>query len=200
MSKFKLSYFDFPGGRGEECRLALHVAGVEFDDDRIPGAAWADKKAATPFGAMPVLEVEGQGSLAQSNVILRYVGHAHGLHPSDPWKAAQHESIMGAAEDLRAQLTPVLRIKGDEREAARKEFADGPLAAWISNVDKLVEGPFVGGKAIGVADLKLYIVMKWFISGGVDHISGDVFAKSPKLSALYEAVDSHPKVRDWYAD
>lgn len=30
-----LTYFDFDGSRGLECRLALHVAGVPFQDVRI---------------------------------------------------------------------------------------------------------------------------------------------------------------------
>ena len=32
MSKPRLIYFDFAGSRGEECRIALHLAGVDFDD------------------------------------------------------------------------------------------------------------------------------------------------------------------------
>lgn len=199
MTTIKLSYFDFPGSRGEECRLALHIAGVEFEDDRVKGADWPTRKPNTPFGAMPVLEVEGKGQLGQSNAILRYVGQEHGLHPSDPWTAAQHESLMAAAEDLRAAVVPVLGIKGDEREAARKELADGYLQSWASNVERYIEGPFIAGETLHVADLKLYMVTKWFVSGTVDHVPTNVFAGFPKLVALFEAVQDHPKVRDWYA-
>lgn len=35
MNKPRLIYFDFSGNRGEECRIALHLAGVDFDDVRI---------------------------------------------------------------------------------------------------------------------------------------------------------------------
>ena len=61
MPRPKLSYFDFPGGRGEDCRIALHLAGVDFEDERIKGTDWAARKATTPFGALPVLEIEGKG-------------------------------------------------------------------------------------------------------------------------------------------
>ena len=30
-----LTYFDFDGSRGLECRMALHIAGVEFTDNRL---------------------------------------------------------------------------------------------------------------------------------------------------------------------
>jgi glutathione S-transferase len=44
MSKPKLFYFDAPVSRGEECRLALHLAGIDFEDERMPYGvlpAWA---------------------------------------------------------------------------------------------------------------------------------------------------------------
>ncbi len=36
MTKLRLVYFYFAGSRGEECRITLHLAGVEFDDVRVP--------------------------------------------------------------------------------------------------------------------------------------------------------------------
>ena len=70
MTKAKLIYFDAPVSRGEECRLALHVVGLPFEDERVNRDQWAARKASTPFGALPVLTVEGR-QLAQSNAILR---------------------------------------------------------------------------------------------------------------------------------
>ena len=79
MPKPKLMYFDFSTSRGEECRLALHLAGVEFEDDRVPPPKWRERKASTPFGTMPVLTIPGKGELAQSAVILRFIGSNHTL-------------------------------------------------------------------------------------------------------------------------
>ena len=39
MTKPRLTYFDQAASRGEECRLALFIAGVDFEDNRIPRAA-----------------------------------------------------------------------------------------------------------------------------------------------------------------
>ena len=82
MAKLKLTYFDFHGGRGEPARLALSIGGIAFEDDRVPPSDWASRKAQTPFGALPVLEVDGQ-VVAQSNAINRYVGKLADLYPSD---------------------------------------------------------------------------------------------------------------------
>ena len=194
----KLSYFDFPGGRGEDCRIALHMAGVQFEDHRVKGPQWSDLKSSTPFGAMPVLEVDGK-QLAQSNAILRLIGSRHELHPSDDWEAARHDALLAAAEDLRSKLTPVLAIKDDTKQAKREEFANSYMQAWAANIEKQIEGPFVAGDKLNVADLKLYVLVKWFAKGGVDHVPTDVFKNAPKLMALYDAVENHPKVKDWYA-
>jgi hypothetical protein len=51
--KLKLTYFDFHGGRGEPARLALSMAGIPFEDDRVSPSDWERRKPDTPFGALP---------------------------------------------------------------------------------------------------------------------------------------------------
>src|SRR4051812_20151736 len=110
MTRPKLTYFDAPVSRGEECRLALHCAGVDFEDTRVPRADWPALKPTTPFGSMPVLELPGQPPLAQSNAILTLIGRLHGLHPKGLFEAARHEAVMQHVEDLRANIAPTLRM------------------------------------------------------------------------------------------
>ena len=69
MDKPRLTYFDAPVSRGEECRLALHLAGIEFDDVRIKSADWPAMKEQTPYGGLPVLELPGQPPLAPSGAV-----------------------------------------------------------------------------------------------------------------------------------
>ena len=86
MPRLKLSYFDFQGGRGEPARLALAIGGIPFEDDRV-STDWAKRKGQTPFGSLPVLDVDGQ-IVTQSNAINRYVGKLTDLYPADAWQAA----------------------------------------------------------------------------------------------------------------
>ena len=200
MPEIKLTYFDFAGSRGEECRLALHVAGVPFEDERLAGAAWRDLKARTPYGSLPVLTVAGKGELAQSNAILTWVGRGHGLHPSDAWEAARHESILAACEELRHRVNEVLAIKEEPaRKEAREAMATGLLQTWGARLERQIEGPFVGGDRLHVADIKLFIVVGWFAKGVIDHVPTNVFEAFPKLTGLYEAVGRHERVASWYA-
>jgi glutathione S-transferase len=201
MAKPKVTYFDFPASRGEEVRLALAAAGVDFDDNRINGAGWAELKPKTPFGSLPTFELEGRPVLAQVNAILVYIGREYGLHPKDNWEAARHEALMGAVEDLRHTVGPVTRIKDPEASlAARKELVADYLPRWAANIERqLGNGPFVAGETLSVVDIKLYIGARWFSSGNVDHIPKDVFAPFEKLSGIEQAVAKHPRVVAWYA-
>jgi glutathione S-transferase len=204
MPKPKLTYFDFAGSRGEECRLAFHVAGVDFEDNRIERSTWLELKPKTPFGSLPTCELEGRGILAQSNAILVYIGREHGLHPRDNWAAAQHESLMSAVEDLRGAVVPTLRISDpEEKKLAREELAANFLPRWGGCVERALSGlgagPFVAGDAIHVADIKLYIAARWFSSGAVDHVPSTIFAAFPRLVGVERAVATHPKIVEWYA-
>lgn len=121
MNKPKLIYFDAPVSRGEECRLALHLAGIDFEDVRIGGAAWPAMKEQMPYGGLPVLELPGRPPLAHSNAILVFIGRQHGLHPADDFDAALHEGAMQHVEDLRAAVTPTIRMgDAEKRPRARR--------------------------------------------------------------------------------
>jgi glutathione S-transferase len=200
MSKPKLIYFDAPVSRGEECRLALHLAGVDFEDVRINPAAWPAMKEQTPYGALPVLELPGKPALAHSNAILVLIGRRHGLHPADDFEAARHEGMMQHVETLRAVVSPTLRMADAEKKAAREALVADFLPAWAKAAERnMLHTPFFGGDKLQVVDLKLYMAVRWFNGGKVDHIPATIFAGYPRLSAVHDAVRDHPGVKAWYA-
>lgn len=199
MNKPRLIYFDFAASRGEECRIALHLAGVDFEDVRVPMKDWPDMKASTPFGALPVLELPGKPALAHSNAILVFIGRQHQLHPSDDFEAARHEAIMCAVEDIRHTISPTLRIADpDQKKAAREALAANELKTWASRIERqLGDGPFVGGALLQVADIKLYMMARWLTSGVLDHIPTTVLDHCPKFLRLHQAVAEHAGVKSW---
>ncbi len=186
MTKPRLTYFDAPVSRGEECRLALHIAGVDFDDRRVKTDDWPALKPTTPYG---------------SNAILLYVGRTYGLHPTDVFEAAQHEGLMAHVEDLRANVSPTLRIRDEaEKKKAREALVASFLPTWAANAEQhLGDGPFVGGEKLHVVDLKLHMAVRWFNGGRVDHVPATIFADFPKLNRLHDAVRDDPRVKSWYA-
>ena len=82
MPKVTLYYFDFEG-RAQPTRVALHHAGVDFEDVRVPFAEWKDRKATMLGGSMPVIEIDGV-QINQSLAIGRWAGKQSSLYPEDP--------------------------------------------------------------------------------------------------------------------
>lgn len=201
MSKPRLTYFDLAASRGEECRIALHLAGVDFEDVRIKSADWHAMRDATPFGSLPILEIPGKPPLAQSNAILVLIGRQHRLHPADNFEAARHEALMCAVEDLRQSIGPTMRITDPEQKRkSREALAANELKTWGAQMERQVgNGPFVGGAELQVVDLKLYMVVRWLTSGTLDHIPTTVLDHCPNLLRIYRAVGEHPGVKSWLA-
>ena len=199
MSKPILTYFDFPGGRGEAARLALHVARADWVDNRFQGD-WPAAKPTTPFGGLPTLEVPGKGILSQSNAILSWIGREHGLLPRDSWELARHEAVMNAIEELRCKVGATNRNDEEEKRQAREDFASGYFQQWATTVNDNIRGPFLGGETLCVADLKLFVVMRAYRLGVFDYIPGEILDPFPKITALMEAVSAHPRVVDWYTE
>lgn len=200
MSKPTLTYFDIPTSRGEEIRLALTIAGVPFTDERLSREQWNARKETAPFGALPLFTVEGKPPLAQSNAILRMLGSEHGLLPKDAWESARHEAVMCAVEEMRAKLGPTNRIADPaQKQAAREALARDFFPTWTAQVERQVKGPFLGGAALSVADLKLFVGLSALLGGKIDHVPPEVFAPFEKVRALVAAVKAHPAVTAWYA-
>lgn len=199
MSKPRLTYFDMAASRGEECRLAFVIAGVEFEDNRVNRSDWSELKPKTPFGSMPVLEVEGRPMLAESNAILTYIGRRHGLLPKDEWELAHALSLLSAAEGVRYEVTKTFGLPDDEIAEARARLTHGPISNWAKNVEAQIKGPFVYGDAVGVVDIKLFVVSNWFEKGVLDHVPSDVLKGFPKLQTLIKGVKEHPLVVKWYS-
>ncbi len=106
---------------------------------------------------------------------------------------------MNYVEDLRHTVGPTLRIADEAlKRAAREELARDYLPTWGTNVEnQLTDHPFVGGDALHVVDIKLYMIVRWFASGTVDHVPPTVFDHCAKLKRVYREVGADPGVKAW---
>ena len=59
MTSYKLTYFDFDGGRAEPIRIAFHTAGIKFEDNRLSFPEFGEMRQSTRFNSVPVLEIDG---------------------------------------------------------------------------------------------------------------------------------------------
>jgi glutathione S-transferase len=201
VAKLKLNYFDFDGGRGEPARLALHIGGIAFEDHRIAGKDWPAFRANTPFLAIPTLEVDGQ-VVSQSNSINRYVGKLTGLYPKDDLQALLCDEVMDAAEDISTQIAQTFDLSGDAKKMAREKLAAGHITRYLQQFEARLTAAgreYFADRRLTVADLKVFMLIRWLRSGVLDDIPKDlVDTVAPQLVKHFERVASYPKVAEYY--
>lgn len=152
--------------------MALSVSGVTFKDDRVSFADWERRKADAPFGALPVLEVDGH-DLAQSNTINRYVGKLADLYPAAPWEAALCDETMDAVEDITSLIAATVPLPENQKKAKRRALVDSQIPFYLTRLQKRLEehgGRYFAGERLSIADLKVLMLVRHLTSGVLDYV------------------------------
>ena len=202
MPKLVLTYFDLDQSRGEPARLALYIAGVAFEDRRIPWKDWPPVRDSMPFKAMPVLEVDGQ-VITQSNTINRYVGKLTGLYPNDDWQAALADEVMDAIEDITVEIEETIALEPAAKKNARAALSKDLLLRYLQQIDARLErggGEWFVEKRLTMADLKCFVWIRSLKSPKAEYFPADLVDRNaPLLARHLERVNSHPKIAAYYA-
>jgi glutathione S-transferase len=200
--KLKLSYFDFDGGRGEAVRLALTIGKVPFEDDRLSREGFAARVRELPYGALPVLYIDGK-PLAQSNAICRYIGKLTDLYPSDPWQAALCDEILDTVEEVTMHIGSTMSMDDQQKKDRRLKLIAETLPALLGGLEqrlKLGGGEFFVNHRMSVADLKASDLVGWLRSGMLDHIPTDFIDKvAPSIGQHNDRVTKDPRISAYYA-
>lgn len=201
MSTYKLTYFDFDGGRGEAIRIAFHAAGIPLDDKRISFEEFGKIRQSMRFTAVPVLEIDG-AAVTQSNSIGRYIGKMAGLYPEDDLQALYCDEVMDSLEDLSHYIVQTFGLQGDELKAARRKLVDGWLSVFIRGLGELLSrggGKYFADNRLTVADLKVFVQMRSLRAGKLDHVPPDLVDRlAPTLAEHQQRIAKDPVVVAYY--
>jgi len=201
MTDYKLTYFDMDGGRAEPVRIAFHAAGITFDDERISFPEFVEVRQGLRFTSVPVLEIDGT-VVSQSNAMARYVGKKAGLYPEDDVQALYCDEALGAIEDLLHSVVQTFGLEGEELKAAREKLVDGWLSVFLRGLSEMLDrgGDYFADNRLTVADLKVFGITRWLLSGQLDHVPTDLVERvAPKLIAHEQRVTNDPVVVAYYA-
>ncbi len=202
MTNYKLTYFDFDGGRAEPLRIAFHAAGIDFEDHRISFPEFGEMRGSLRFNAVPVLEIDGT-VVTQSNAMNRYIGKMAGLYPTDELQALYCDEVMEALEDLLHYIVQTFFLEGDELKEAREKLVDGWLSVFLKGLDELLVrggGEYFADEALTMADLKTFVQIRSLCAGNLDHVPTDIVQRlAPGLVKHKERIESDPRVLAYYA-
>ncbi|DBA02509.1 TPA: LOW QUALITY PROTEIN: hypothetical protein N0F65_010981, partial [Lagenidium giganteum] len=136
-------------GRAEAIRLAVHIGGIIFEDERINFNELPSRKSSLLFEKLLVLEVNGE-TISQTYPLLRYDSTLAGLYPeNDPLAALRIDEVFGVIDDL---------ISACE-EVGEEELAKVTIPRYLSALDKRVSqwnAGFAIGDRLTVADLLIF--------------------------------------------
>lgn len=202
MTSYKLTYFDFDGGRGEPIRIALHAAGFNFEDNRLSFPEFGRMRQGTRFNSVPVLEIDG-AAVTQSNAISRYIGKMAGLYPTDDLQALYCDEALDALEDLTHYIVQTFGLQGEELRVAREKLVDGWLSVYLRGLGELLArggGEYFADNGLTVADLKAFVQTRSLGSGNLEYVPTDLVQRvAPSLVEHRERIEADPRVAAYYA-
>ena len=198
MPTYKLYYFQ-ARGRAELIRWIFIQAGVPYEDIRFTGEEWAKFKPNTPFGSMPVLDIDGK-FYGGSGPIARYVAEQHGLAGSNPVENFELATISDVIDDLMIR-SMILYYEKDEKKKAelKKEFDETHLPKYFGILNKRItdngtsEG-WIFGQKVTYVDMYLALAADMLAIFG----NGAQFLEPfPAIAKLKATVEALPNIAKW---
>lgn len=224
----KITNFDIEATTGEPARLAFTLGGIPFEDHRIHFFDWPKFKKKTPFGQLPVLEIDGGPMIAQSGAMLRYAGSLSEnqfLYPTSTNnndKLLQVEEALGITDDLNRAFEPSLTMgsepsifgyeehshktdEGKARTAAlRTAFVKEELPKYLGFYEKLLDRSggdwLIAGDKPTIADCYAVPSLRLFSRGYLDAVPANCLNTHPKVVAYLERFCALPEIAGRYED
>ena len=197
MTEYKLIYFNVMG-LGEPIRYLLSYGAVQFEDVRLDhgSSEWTKMKPTTPFGQVPVLEIDGK-PYSQTLPICRYLAKQFNLLGKTDLDTLQIDAIANALHDFRKQAVsyyyrepdPVLKAK------KREEVFTNVIPYYLEKLEELAKNNsgYLHGGQLSYADL-FFVAVSDSLSTAYE---SDITNDKPHLKALKEKVLAIPSIKAW---
>lgn len=151
---------------------------------------------------MPVVKLDGV-AYTQSNAMLRYFGRLADCYPQAPLEALKCDEIMGLSEDTTIQMVKTFGLEGDELKKARQALCDGVFKRYLTLLNSRLQaagGKYFADQRLTVADLKVFVQIRAFVTGVLDHVPTDLVANTaPLVIEHMERIAKEPGVVAYYA-
>ena len=201
----ELIYFESPG-YAEPTRLCLEISQVSWKNTTVDWDGFQELKdnGELPYGYLPILKTP-QGTLAESNALMRYAAALAGLEPEDLYLRGKVDEILELIQGWRASFTPTFYIEDlDEKIKARKAlFAVGAkIDVGLKDLESLIEASSTGWIAdtedMTLADVKAFLNTFMMFSGQFDGIDPSMLKPYPMLMKYHDHMANDARVKAYY--
>ena len=195
-------------------RLALKIAGIKFEDRRIPVDRWPAIKHTSPNGNLPLLTVNGK-VMPQTFAIMRYLGTKYGLQPTDAEECYRVDEVIETCTDvlntyiksfemfMRPEKFGWENSTADQRTALVKKLREGacsgPLPRAMENLGRVLglSGILISRK-VTVGDLYAYCTLRNIKLGWISDIPKEIFFEVGNLVNFMEEMEKLPEIQDHF--
>jgi hypothetical protein len=201
----ELVYFEGPG-YAEPTRLCLEISEVPWKNTTVDwdGYLTMKKNGELPWGFLPILKTP-QGTIAESDALMRYAAALAGIEPEDLYVRAKVDELLDVMDEWRSSFSTTFYIEDiDEKIASRKAlFAeDGKVHLGLKALEAVVSasptGWLVGTKDISLADVKAFTGTFMLFSGQFDGVDASMAHAYPELLKYHDFVANDPRVKAYY--
>jgi glutathione S-transferase len=193
-------------GLGAAARMALHFAGVEFNDVLVGSAAEWFGPETTALAAknalvnLPHLETESGDVIVQSQAILRHIGRTQALYGKSEQDAARVDQVMDSVVELRTEFYKMAYAAEGDFAAMKASFADVSFDYYYGGLERFMAAnktKYAAADSVTVAD---FVIIDQMANVTTVYGEADVaFAKYPALLAYYQELTAKPELRSYYA-
>ena len=196
MPTYKLHYFN-SRGTAEVARLVFAQAGVQYEDVRLTHEQWAEFKPKTPYGVMPVLEVDGV-MVGGSMPIARYLARQYGMAGESDMDRLVLEGAEDAIKDYQQKMSTMFFEKDEEKKAElKKDLAEKATPQYFGALEKLAASNSARGWFHGANVSYVDFHFTHIVDYIMQHEAPDVLDNYPALKKLTENVKKLPNVAKW---
>jgi len=201
----ELVYFEGPG-YAEPTRFCLEISEVPWKNTTVDwdGYLTMKKNGELPWGFLPILKTP-QGTIAESDALMRYAAALAGIEPEDLYVRAKVDELLDVMDEWRSSFSTTFYIEDiDEKIASRKAlFAeDGKVHLGLKALEAVVSasptGWLVGTKDISLADVKAFTGTFMLFSGQFDGVDASMAHAYPELLKYHDFVANDPRVKAYY--
>jgi glutathione S-transferase len=147
----------------EAPQMMLHYADIPYEYKMVwdyYGSSWAEIKKDIIFNRLPILIINEDKYIWQSNTIIRHLSNLTKTKPSDEFQLAYCDAIFESTHEMFSPLNPTINMTfGEKYNSNKKKLLEDILPNSLKNFEKLLQnssGNFFIGNVPYYCDFNAY--------------------------------------------
>ena len=127
----------------EAPQMMLHYADIPYEYKMAwdhYGSSWAEVKKNIIFNRVPILIINEDKYIWQSNTIIRYLSNLTKTKPSDEFQLAYCDAVFESTHEMFSPLNPTINMTfGEKYDSNKKKLLEDILPNSLKNFEKLLQ-------------------------------------------------------------